>query len=52
MTLAHELGHHLVNWLDHESTAAHGNVWVGRFDQAAAVIDVDLLQPGSIGVRV
>jgi len=39
MTLAHELGHHLVNWLDPESTASHGNVWVSRFDQAAEVID-------------
>lgn len=39
MTLSHELGHHLVNWLDHESTASHGNVWVHRFDQAAEVID-------------
>ena len=39
MTLSHELGHHLVNWLDPESTANHGNVWIRRFDQAAEVID-------------
>jgi hypothetical protein len=45
MTLAHELGHHLVNWLDPESTASHGNVWVHRFDQAAEVIDRLVLEP-------
>lgn len=39
MTLAHELGHHLVHHLDPLGTAAHGNRWVLRFDQAAAVID-------------
>lgn len=39
MTIAHELGHHLVNHLDPVGTATHGNVWVRRFDQAAAVID-------------
>jgi hypothetical protein len=39
MTLAHELGHHLVNHLDHPRTPSHGKVWVGRFDEAAAVID-------------
>jgi hypothetical protein len=50
MTLAHELGHHLVNWLDPESTAAHGNVWVKRFDQAAAVIDGLVLQSSPVRV--
>jgi len=39
MTLAHELGHHLVHHLDKAGTPAHGKVWVHRFDQAAAVID-------------
>jgi hypothetical protein len=39
MTLAHELGHHIVNHLDHPRTPSHGKVWVGRFDEAAAVID-------------
>ena len=48
MTLAHELGHHLVNWLDPESTASHGNVWVHRFDQAAEVIDGLVLRSSSI----
>jgi hypothetical protein len=48
MTLAHELGHHLVNWLDPESTASHGNVWVGRFDQAAEVIDGLVLRSSAI----
>lgn len=48
MTLAHELGHHLVNFLDPESTASHGNVWVSRFDQAAEVIDGLVLQTSSI----
>jgi hypothetical protein len=38
MTLAHELGHHAVHHLDPPSTPAHGNVWIGRFDEAAAVI--------------
>lgn len=44
MTLAHELGHHLVNFLDPESTASHGNRWVLRFDQAAEVIDTLVTQ--------
>lgn len=39
MTLAHELGHHIVNHLDHPRTPSHGKVWVGRFDEAATVID-------------
>jgi hypothetical protein len=47
MTLAHELGHHIVNFLDPESTAPHGNVWVSRFDQAAAVIEGLILAPSS-----
>lgn len=38
MTLAHELGHHLVFHLDPPSTPAHGRVWVGRFDEAASWI--------------
>jgi hypothetical protein len=51
MTLAHELGHHLVNWLDPESTASHGNVWVQRYDQAAEVIDGLLVRSPHISVR-
>jgi hypothetical protein len=43
MTLAHELGHHLVHHLDDPGTPAHGKLWVLRFDQAAAVID-DLIE--------
>ena len=39
MTLAHELAHHLVFHLEPPLTPAHGNVWVGRFDQCAAVIE-------------
>lgn len=39
MTVAHELGHHLVFALDPPSTPAHGRVWVGRFDDAALRID-------------
>lgn len=38
MTLSHELGHHLVHHVDPFDTPAHGNVWVRRFDQAAAVV--------------
>lgn len=38
MTLAHELGHHLVFSLDPPSTPAHGKRWVLRFDQSAAAI--------------
>lgn len=43
MTVAHELAHHLVFHLDPPRTAAHGNVWISRFDQCAAVID-DLVE--------
>ncbi len=38
MTIAHELGHHLVFCLDRSGTPAHGKVWVARFDDAAAAI--------------
>jgi len=38
MTLAHELGHHLVFQLEPPSTPAHGRVWVRRFDESAAWI--------------
>ena len=38
MTVAHELGHHLVFHLDPARTPSHGNRWVERFDDAAAVI--------------
>lgn len=38
MTVAHELGHHLVFHLDPTGTAPHGNVWVSRLDDSAAVI--------------
>lgn len=38
MTLAHELGHHLVFSLDPSSTPAHGKTWVGRFDASAREI--------------
>lgn len=37
-TLAHELGHHLVHHLEPVRTPAHGKVWVGRFDDAMAII--------------
>ena len=37
-TVTHELGHHLVNWLERPSTPPHGKVWVGRFDDAVAVM--------------
>ena len=39
MTLAHELGHHLVHHHDPVGTADHGNRWVARFDQAGRIID-------------
>lgn len=42
MTLAHELGHHLVFSLDPPSTPAHGKLWVQRFDEAAAAIGLRL----------
>lgn len=38
MTIAHELGHHLVHHHDPIGTPDHGNRWVLRFDQSAAVI--------------
>lgn len=38
MTVAHELGHHLVFFLDPLATPAHGRRWVHRFDQAAKKI--------------
>jgi hypothetical protein len=38
-TMAHELGHHLVNLLDDAKTPAHGKVWVARFDLAAATLE-------------
>lgn len=37
-TVAHELGHHLVNVLHPPKTPVHGKVWVARFDEAAATI--------------
>lgn len=37
-TIAHEIGHHLVHLLERTTTPAHGKVWVGRFDDAAAAI--------------
>lgn len=38
MTIAHELGHHLVHHHDPIGTPDHGNRWIGRFDAAAAEI--------------
>jgi len=38
MTIAHELGHHVVFALELPNTPAHGKVWIGRFDNAAAEI--------------
>jgi hypothetical protein len=35
-TIAHELGHHLVNQLEPLGVPAHGRVWVAWFDVAAA----------------
>lgn len=37
-TIAHEMGHHLVHFLERTTTPAHGKVWVGRFDDAAAAV--------------
>ncbi len=37
-TIAHEAGHHLVHCLERANAPAHGKVWVGRFDDAAAAI--------------
>jgi hypothetical protein len=42
MTLAHELGHHLVFSLDPPSTPAHGKQWVQRFDESASAIQEQL----------
>ena len=52
MTLAHELGHHLVNWLDPESTASHGYVWIQRFDEAAEVLEGLMVQTSSIAATM
>ncbi|MEN8240218.1 MAG: hypothetical protein ABFR53_13575 [Actinomycetota bacterium] len=38
MTIAHELGHHLVFALEPRATPPHGKVWVRRFDEAARII--------------
>ena len=38
MTVAHEVGHHVVFHLDPPRTPAHGRVWVARFDEVAAVL--------------
>jgi len=38
-TIAHELGHHLVNHHEPLRTASHGKRWVHWFDDAAKVID-------------
>ena len=38
MTLAHELGHHMVFALDPTLTPAHGKRWVQRFDESAGAI--------------
>ena len=38
MTIAHELGHHLVFCLDPPRTPPHGKQWVSRFDEAASVL--------------
>lgn len=38
MTIAHELGHHFVFALEVPNTPAHGKIWIGRFDDAAAAI--------------
>ena len=38
MTVSHELGHHLVHYHDPVGTPDHGNRWVRRFDQAAAIV--------------
>ncbi len=42
MTIAHELGHHIVFALDPHNTPAHGKIWIGRFDDAAKAIDTRL----------
>ena len=48
MTLAHELGHHLVFHLESPSTPAHGRVWVGRFDEAASWIQWVVVSDGVV----
>jgi hypothetical protein len=48
MTLAHELGHHLVFHLEPPSTPAHGRVWVGRFDEAASWIQWVVVSDGVV----
>lgn len=42
MTLAHELGHHLVFALERPNTPAHGKIWISRFDEAATAITTHL----------
>jgi hypothetical protein len=44
-TLGHELGHHLVHFLDPVHTPGHGKVWVGRFDDALGIISVIVRTP-------
>jgi hypothetical protein len=39
MTIAHELGHHLVFFRQPWDTPAHGRVWVGHFDEAAGTLE-------------
>lgn len=39
MTIAHELGHHVVFFRDPLNTPAHGKVWVARFDEAAQTLE-------------
>ncbi len=38
MTVAHEVGHHLVFALDPPKTPAHGKVWIAHFDDVSASI--------------
>lgn len=42
MTVAHELGHHLVFSLDPPTTPSHGKRWVRRYTEAAASIQAML----------
>lgn len=50
MTVAHELGHHLVHYHEPVGTPDHGNRWVHRFDQAAGIVhDVVDSDPGAVG---
>lgn len=39
MTVAHEIGHHVVFHVDPPTTPAHGRLWVSRFDDAALAIE-------------